>query len=276
VAKQTGKPDSLQPVSFTRAAANRIAKTVSRVEGEARKTEPLRFGPRQRPRPGVVGDIFRTARFTGSWSVDSTATVEFTNSTFTPQTATANQPFLRIATGDVGVAKDVDNTLVSDLRGRWQRPRLFCAATAPGCVASVRLRRRKAQLTAKRRDSHSRGSASFRNATARLASSTVPCRTCCRQQRAQVHDLWLEASVAGGITDDDCCTHAVSITTCSCASPVCWSHSIIRTRYWSQEASINRLLLAADPCRICYCLAVQLLSRCADGQCRAFCEELPP
>jgi hypothetical protein len=109
VAKQTGKPDSLQPVSFTRAAANRIAKTVSRVEGEARKTEPLRFGPRQRPRPGGVGDIFRTARFTGSWSVDSTATVEFTNSTFTPQTATAINLFCGIADGDVGVAKDIEN-----------------------------------------------------------------------------------------------------------------------------------------------------------------------
>jgi hypothetical protein len=109
VAKQTGKPDSLQPVSFTRAAANRIAKTVSRVEGEARKTEPLRFGPRQRPRPGVVGDIFRTARFTGSWSVDSTATVEFTNSTFTPQTATAINLFCGLQTGDVGVAKDIEN-----------------------------------------------------------------------------------------------------------------------------------------------------------------------
>ena len=109
MAKQTGKPDSLQPVSFTRAAANRIAKTVSRVEGEARKTEPLRFGPRQRPRPGGVGDIFRTARFTGSWSVDSTATVEFTNSTFTPQTATAINLFCGIAGGDVGVAKDIEN-----------------------------------------------------------------------------------------------------------------------------------------------------------------------
>jgi hypothetical protein len=111
VAKQTGKPDSLQPVSFTRAAANRIAKTVSRVEGEARKTEPLRFGPRQRPRPGGGdNDIFRTACFTGSWSVDSTATIEFTNSTFTPQTATANNLFCSIESGDVGVAKDVDNT----------------------------------------------------------------------------------------------------------------------------------------------------------------------
>jgi hypothetical protein len=54
-------------------------------------------------------DIFRTARFTGSWSVDSTATVEFTNSTFTPQTATAINLFCGIAGGDVGVAKDIEN-----------------------------------------------------------------------------------------------------------------------------------------------------------------------
>ena len=68
MAKQTGKPDSLQPVSFTRAAAKRIAKTVSRVEGEARKTEPLRFGPRQRPRPG--GGSLRLAIYTAtiSWN----------------------------------------------------------------------------------------------------------------------------------------------------------------------------------------------------------------
>jgi hypothetical protein len=72
-----------------------------------RKGNALTFGHRQQP--GVVGDIFRTARFTGSWSVDSTATVEFTNSTFTPQTATAINLFCGIADGDVGVAKDIEN-----------------------------------------------------------------------------------------------------------------------------------------------------------------------
>jgi hypothetical protein len=105
------KPDgksNTQRVSFTRRDADRIGRVVRTVEAGDKKGNALTFGHRQQP--GVVGDIFRTARFTGSWSVDSTATVEFTNSTFTPQTATANNLFCSIETGDVGVAKDVDNT----------------------------------------------------------------------------------------------------------------------------------------------------------------------
>ena len=107
------KPDgksNTQRVSFTRRDADRIGRVVRTVEAGDKKGNALTFGHRQQPGQGVVGDIFRTARFTGSWSVDSTATVEFTNSTFTPQTATANNLFCSIETGDVGVAKDVDNT----------------------------------------------------------------------------------------------------------------------------------------------------------------------
>ena len=104
------KPDgksNTQRVSFTRRDADRIGRVVRTVEAGDKKGNALTFGHRQRP--GVVGDIFRTARFTGSWSVDSTATVEFTNSTFTPQTATAINLFCGIAGGDVGVAKDIEN-----------------------------------------------------------------------------------------------------------------------------------------------------------------------
>ena len=107
------KPDgksNTQRVSFTRRDADRIGRVVRTVEAGDKKGNALTFGHRQQPGQGVVGDIFRTASFTGSWSVDSTATVEFTNSTFTPQTATANNIFCSIETGDVGVAKDVDNT----------------------------------------------------------------------------------------------------------------------------------------------------------------------
>ena len=111
MARSRSKPGQQEPVTFTRAAAGYIAKVTRQSEGEARKGEPLRFGPRARPKNCCnQGDIFRTARFTGSWSVDSTATIEFTNSTFTPQTATANNLFCSIESGDVGVAKDVDNT----------------------------------------------------------------------------------------------------------------------------------------------------------------------
>jgi hypothetical protein len=107
------KPDgksNTQRVSFTRRDADRIGRVVRTVEAGDKKGNALTFGHRQQPGQGVVGDIFRTARFTGSWSVDSVATIEFTNSTFTPQTATANNLFCSIKSGDVGVAKDVDNT----------------------------------------------------------------------------------------------------------------------------------------------------------------------
>jgi hypothetical protein len=106
------KPDgksNTQRVSFTRRDADRIGRVVRTVEAGDKKGNALTFGHRQQPGQGVVGDIFRTARFTGSWSVDSTATIEFTNSTFTPQTATALNLFCGIAGGDVGVAKDVED-----------------------------------------------------------------------------------------------------------------------------------------------------------------------
>ena len=106
------KPDgksNTERVSFTRRDADRIGRVVRTVEAGDKKGNALTFGHRQQPGQGVVGDIFRTARFTGSWSVDSTATVEFTNSTFTPQTATAINLFCGIAGGDVGVAKDIEN-----------------------------------------------------------------------------------------------------------------------------------------------------------------------
>ena len=106
------KPDgksNTQRVSFTRRDADRIGRVVRTVEAGDKKGNALTFGHRQQPGQGVVGDIFRTARFTGSWSVDSTKVIEFTNSTFTPQTVTALNLFCGIADGDVGVARDVED-----------------------------------------------------------------------------------------------------------------------------------------------------------------------
>lgn len=107
--RNSGKPASAQQVAFSRADAQRIARAIKQTEGEARKAEPLKFGPRPRPPIAGASDVFRTARFTGSWSVDSTATIEFTNSTFTPQTATAINLFCGISDGDIGVCRDVKN-----------------------------------------------------------------------------------------------------------------------------------------------------------------------
>lgn len=108
----SNKPDGKsreQRVAFNRRDAQRIANVVRKVEQGDRNGTPLTFGPRIRPALAATGDVFRTARFTGSWNVDTTATVEFTNSTFTPQTATALNLFCGIADGDVGLCKDIEN-----------------------------------------------------------------------------------------------------------------------------------------------------------------------
>ena len=108
--KPDGRPARLQRVQFTRPAAERIAKVVRKVEEGDRRAGPLKFGPRQRPvAASGDSDIFRIAAFTGSWSVDSTATIEFIDPVHSNATATAINYFCGIAGGEVGVAKNASN-----------------------------------------------------------------------------------------------------------------------------------------------------------------------
>lgn len=109
------KPDGKsreQRVSFNRRDADRIARVVRTVEQGDRRGAPLTFGPRLRTAADTAAaqtDIFRTARFTGTWNKFTTATIEFTNYTFTPNTATAKNLFCGIEDGHVGVAKDIED-----------------------------------------------------------------------------------------------------------------------------------------------------------------------
>ncbi len=106
------KPDGKNPssrVSFTRQGADRIARVVRTVESGDKKGQPLTFGNRIRSPTQSAGDIFRIAAFTGSWSVDSTKTIEFTNPIYSGATATAINYFCGIAGGDIGVARDSSN-----------------------------------------------------------------------------------------------------------------------------------------------------------------------
>ena len=96
-----------QVVSFTRGAADRIAKVVRTVERGDTSAEGLRFG---RP-PESAPKIFRVCTFTGSWSIDTSKTVTFRNITTTPNTAAAINLFAAIGTsaGDprnCAIAKD--------------------------------------------------------------------------------------------------------------------------------------------------------------------------
>jgi len=107
------RPDgrnSGQRVSFTRQGADRIARVVRTVEAGDKKGNGLTFSPRLRPIPQAGdSDIFRIAAFTGSWNVDSTATIEFIDPVHSNATATAVNYFCGIAGGEVGVAKNASN-----------------------------------------------------------------------------------------------------------------------------------------------------------------------
>lgn len=104
-----GKSAKPERVSFTRPAAERIAKVVRAVEAGDRDAGPLSFGYRDTP----TGKAFRICTFTGSWTINVTKTVTFKYQTTTPNTAVANNLFASITgttatstTKDCAIAKD--------------------------------------------------------------------------------------------------------------------------------------------------------------------------
>jgi hypothetical protein len=105
--KPDGKPASVDRVSFTRPAAERIGKAVREVEAGNRDLGPVEFGPR-----GIAGSgrVFRVCTFTGAWSIDSAKTVTFRNVTSTPNTVSAVNLFAALtASGSAracAIAKD--------------------------------------------------------------------------------------------------------------------------------------------------------------------------
>jgi hypothetical protein len=85
--KPDGKPASVDRVSFTRPAAERIGKAVRLVEAGDRDLGPIEWGPRGGG--GGAGKVFRVCTFTGAWAVDTAKVVTFRNVTTTPNTAYA-------------------------------------------------------------------------------------------------------------------------------------------------------------------------------------------
>jgi hypothetical protein len=94
-------------VSFSRPAAQRIAKAVRTVEAGDRNQPGLTF---DHPMPGG-SKVFRVCTFTGTWSKGSSKTVTFKSTTSTPNTAVAQNIFVSVgstATGskNCAIAKD--------------------------------------------------------------------------------------------------------------------------------------------------------------------------
>jgi hypothetical protein len=104
--KPDGKAARTERVTFTRPAAERIAKVVRHVEGGDRDTPGIYFGSA----PGAAGaKTFRVCTFTGAWAISTSKTVTFKNQTTTPNTVSATNLFCGMNPTeqcDVSVAKD--------------------------------------------------------------------------------------------------------------------------------------------------------------------------
>jgi hypothetical protein len=95
--KPDGKPARTERVTFTKPAAERIAKVVRAVEGGDRDAGPLTFGVRMSSPPAGSSVRFATYTATTNWSVvgfagstntNNTKTIQFSFPTTTPfQTA---------------------------------------------------------------------------------------------------------------------------------------------------------------------------------------------
>lgn len=79
--KGAGQAAGERSVTFTRGAAQRIAKAVRIVEGGDRSQGGLTFD-----HPMPRGKTFRICTFTGSWSINSAKSLTFYNVTATPNT----------------------------------------------------------------------------------------------------------------------------------------------------------------------------------------------
>jgi hypothetical protein len=105
--KPDGKPASVDRVSFTRPAAERIGKAVRLVEAGDRDLGPIEWGPRGGG--GGGGKVFRVCTFTGAWAINTAKTVTFRNVTSTPNTVSAINLVCGLsptAMCDVSIAKD--------------------------------------------------------------------------------------------------------------------------------------------------------------------------
>jgi hypothetical protein len=78
--KPDGKPAKTERVTFTRPAAERIAKVVRTVEAGDRDQPGITYGSAL---GGVTSKTFRMATFTGAWSKNSDKTVTFRGATAT-------------------------------------------------------------------------------------------------------------------------------------------------------------------------------------------------
>ena len=125
--KPDGKPAKTERVTFTRPAAERIAKVVREVEAGDRDQPGLTFGNRV---TGSSGKSFRICTYTGAWSIDGTKTVTFRNQTTTPNTVAAVNLFIELPdNGERNCAVSKDGTAWYLTQWQWDASTAISSVT---------------------------------------------------------------------------------------------------------------------------------------------------
>ena len=120
-------------VSFSRPAAQRIAKAVRAVEGGDRNQPGLTF---DHPMPGGSGTKpLRVCTFTGAWSISSSKTVTFKYQTATPNTAAVQNDLISLpSAGTRNCVIGREGTAWHLINWQWD---IVNAATAATLTTSV-------------------------------------------------------------------------------------------------------------------------------------------
>lgn len=131
--KPDGAAAGTQRVTFTKPAAERIAKAVRTVEGGNRDAGPLTFGARV---GGVSAKTFRICTYTGAWSIGDSKTVSFKYQTTTPNTVSATNLFFPIT--NTATANDRDCAIAKDGTA-WFLVDVKAVLTAHTAVTDIQL-----------------------------------------------------------------------------------------------------------------------------------------
>ena len=101
---------------FSKNAAQRIAKTVLRVEGGNRDQGGLEF---DHPVASLGGRVFRICSFTGTWSKGSTDVTTFYQVTTTPNTVAATNLFVDVKSCDTASTTVTAACAIAKYAGTW-------------------------------------------------------------------------------------------------------------------------------------------------------------
>jgi hypothetical protein len=127
--KPDGSAAKTERVTFTRPAAERIAKVVRRIESGDRDST----GPKYLARDGgggSSGKTFRICTYTGAWSINTSNTVTFKNQTTTPNTVSAVNLFLDLPNnGQRNCAIAKDGTAWHLIQWQWDAATALSSAT---------------------------------------------------------------------------------------------------------------------------------------------------